>query len=167
MTTTYKKDPLQGTVKDIKPVDIQMVRHSSLEPLWDELVRKHHYLGHRKMPGANLKYLAFCGGSPVAALSFRAASLKLGPRDCFIGWSVQQRSQHLVQLANNNRFLILPWVNVKNLGSYCYPGLRVSSTGTGSITMASSCCCWKHLSTPAFIKERFTKQPAGSTWAAP
>ena len=95
-----------------------MVRHSSLEPLWDELVRKHHYLGHRKMPGANLKYLAFCGGSPVAALSFRAASLKLGPRDCFIGWSVQQRSQHLVQLANNNRFLILPWVNVKNLGSY-------------------------------------------------
>ena len=118
MTIIYSKDPLWGTVTDIKPVDIQMVRQTPLEPLWDELVREYHYLGHRKMLGANLKYLAFCAGSPVAALSFRAASLKLGPRDCFIGWSVQQRSQYLPQLANNNRFLILPWVNVKNLGSY-------------------------------------------------
>jgi len=118
MTITYSKDPIWGTVKDIKPVEIQMVRRTSLEPLWDELVCRYHYLGHRKMPGANLKYLAFCGSSPVAALSFRAASLKLGPRDCFIGWSPEQRSRHLRKLANSNRFLILPWVNVKNLGSY-------------------------------------------------
>ena len=118
MVTTYKKDPIEGTVRDIKPVEIKMVRQTSLEPLWNELVREYHYLGHRKMPGTNLKYLAFCGGSPLAALSFRAASLKLKPRDCFIGWSPEQRSQHLSQLANSNRFLILPWVRVKNLGSY-------------------------------------------------
>jgi hypothetical protein len=51
-------------------------------------------------------------------LSFRAASLKLKPRDCFIGWSPEQKSQYLHKLANNNRFLILPWIRVKNLGSY-------------------------------------------------
>lgn len=118
MSISYPQDPIEGTVKDILPVDLQMVRQTELEPLWDDLVRRYHYLGHRKMPGANLKYLAFCGGSPVAALSFRAASLKLNARDCFIGWSTVQRSKHLPQLANNNRFLILPWVRVKNLGSY-------------------------------------------------
>jgi len=95
-----------------------MVRNTSLEPLWDKLVRQYHYLGHRKMPGAQLKYLAFSNDFPVAALSFRSASLKLKPRDCFIGWSKEQREEHLLKLANNNRFLILPWVRVKNLGSY-------------------------------------------------
>lgn len=109
---------IEGTVKDVKPVKIQMVRQTSFEPLWDELVRQYHYLGHRNMPGAQLKYLAFIDTAPIAALSFRSASLKLKPRDCFIGWSNQQRSEHLLQIANNNRFLILPWVRVKNLGSY-------------------------------------------------
>ncbi len=118
MPICYTPAPIEGTVKDIKPVEIQMVRQTSLEPLWDKLVARYHYLGHRKMPGAQLKYLAFAGGSPIAALSFRSASLKLKPRDCFIGWSKEQRSKHLLQLANNNRFLILPWVRVKNLGSY-------------------------------------------------
>ena len=110
--------PIEGNVGDIKPVKIQMVRKTSLEPLWDELVRNYHYLGHRKMPGANLKYLAFSSGVPISAISFRSASLRLKPRDCFIGWSKEQRSENLLKLANNNRFLILPWVRVKNLGSY-------------------------------------------------
>jgi len=62
-----------------------MVRYTSLEPLWNELVRCHHYLGHKKMPGAQLKYLAFSSGVPIVALSFRSASLKLKPRDCSKG----------------------------------------------------------------------------------
>ncbi len=118
MSISYTKEPINGTVKDIAPIKIRMVRQTTLEPLWDELVRSYHYLGHRKMPGANLKYLAFAGKSPVAALSFRAASLKMKPRDYYIGWSEEQKTKHLMQLANNNRFLILPWVRVKNLGSY-------------------------------------------------
>ncbi|MCG2789167.1 MAG: DUF4338 domain-containing protein [Actinomycetia bacterium] len=117
MSSSYFR-PIEASLKDIRPIKIEMVRKTSLEPLWDELVRCYHYLSHGKMPGANLKYLAFSSGVPVAALSFRSASLKLKPRDCFIGWSKEQRAEHLLKLANNNRFLILPWVKVKNLGSY-------------------------------------------------
>ncbi|MCG2789928.1 MAG: DUF4338 domain-containing protein, partial [Actinomycetia bacterium] len=51
--------PIEASLKDIRPVKIEMVRSTSLEPLWDELVRCYHYLSHGKMPGANLKYLAF------------------------------------------------------------------------------------------------------------
>mgnify|MGYP001059735520 CR=1 FL=1 len=117
MSSSYFR-PVEGNVGDIKPVKIEMVRKTSLELLWDELVRCYHYLGHQKMPGARLKYLVFSNGVPISALSFRAASLKLKPRDCFIGWSKEQREENLLKLANNNRFLILPWVRVANLGSY-------------------------------------------------
>ncbi len=118
MTFSYSENPVIGTIKDVLPIELKLVRQTELEPLWDELVRQYHYLGHGKMPGAHLKYLAFSGDFPVAAISFRAASLKLGVRDSYIGWSSQQRKKHLPQLAYNNRFLILPWVRVKNLGSY-------------------------------------------------
>jgi SRSO17 transposase len=118
MTITYRQDPVSSALKDLLPLDFKLARQNELEPLWDELVRNYHYLGHGKMPGAHLKYLVLKGDIPLAALSFRAASIKLNPRDSYIGWSVEQRRKHLSELANNNRFLILPWVRVKNLGSY-------------------------------------------------
>lgn len=117
MSVSYPR-PIEASLKEIKPIEIKMVRKTSLEPLWDSLVSCHHYLGHKKMPGARLKYLVFSYNTPIAALSFRAASLKLKPRDCFIGWSASQREKNLMRIANSNRFLILPWVRVKNLGSY-------------------------------------------------
>ena len=116
--SSYYLRPVEGCIEDIKPVNIEMVRNTPLEPLWDSLVSCYHYLGHKRMPGARLKYLVFSHDIVVAALSFRSASLKLKPRDCFIGWSKEQREENLARLANNNRFLILPWVRVKNLGSY-------------------------------------------------
>jgi len=58
MSSSYFS-PIEASLKDIRPIKIQMVRKTSLEPLWNELVSQYHYLGHRKMPGANLKYLAF------------------------------------------------------------------------------------------------------------
>jgi methionine salvage enolase-phosphatase E1 len=48
------------------------------------------------MPEANLKYLVFSGDTPIAALSFRAVSLRLGSRACFIGWFDIQRKKHTV-----------------------------------------------------------------------
>jgi hypothetical protein len=44
--------------------------------------------------------------------------LKLGSRDCFIGWTVQQRKQYLSHILNNDRFLIIGGVRVKNLASH-------------------------------------------------
>jgi hypothetical protein len=39
-------------------------------------------------------------------------------RDQFIGWSMEQRQQHLGAIANQQRFLILPWVRVPHLASH-------------------------------------------------
>jgi hypothetical protein len=42
----------------------------------------------------------------------------VGARDQFIGWSSEQRQRGLGHLANNSRFLILPWVQTRDLASH-------------------------------------------------
>jgi hypothetical protein len=41
----------------------------------------------------------------------------MAPRDRWIGWADDQRKVNLQKITNNSRFLILPWVKVKNLAS--------------------------------------------------
>lgn len=108
--------PLCGAIHTLPPITVAVARQSN-EELWDHLVRYHHYLGYQKLLGQRLKYLAFIGDRPVAALSFSAPALKLRVRDAYIGWSSVQRKTYLTRIVNNSRFLILPWVAVKNLAS--------------------------------------------------
>ena len=102
----------------MQPLSVELVSRTEREPLWDRLVREFHYLGYQNLLGHRLKYLALSRGRPVSALGFSAPALKLRVRDCFIGWSDQQRKQHLGRLANNSRFLIVPWVRVPHLASH-------------------------------------------------
>ncbi len=110
--------PLNGAVHSLPPITVQVASQSDQESLWDHLVRQHHYLGYQKLLGHRMKYLAYIQDRPVAALSFSAPALKLRVRDKFIGWSLTQRKTHLSAIVNNSRFLILPWVEVKNLASH-------------------------------------------------
>jgi len=87
--------------------------------LWNELIQRHHYLGHSPLTGAQIKYLVFTAdGSLVAALGFAAAAWKVASRDQFIQWSSKQRVRNLHLVVNNARFLIMPWVTSKNLASH-------------------------------------------------
>jgi len=110
--------PIVGSVHELPAVTLQVASQSNLEIVWDQLVSRHHYLGYRKLLGHRLKYLAFIRERPVAALSFSAPALKLGVRDKYIGWSVEQRKTYLDRIVNNSRFLIPSWVEVKNLASH-------------------------------------------------
>ena len=47
----------------------EMVSQSQLEPLWNYLVNRYHYLGYKVLVGAYLKYLVFSGKLIVAALN--------------------------------------------------------------------------------------------------
>ena len=62
-------EPMVGPLAAFLPVILKLVSRTSQEPLWDQLVRRHHYLGCRKLLGRRLKYLAFGQDRPVAALS--------------------------------------------------------------------------------------------------
>lgn len=78
-----------------------------------------HYLGYRTSVGANLQYAVHnAQGRLLAVAVFGAAAWKCAPRDQWIGWSPSQRQAGLEKIANNSRFLILPWVQTPHLASW-------------------------------------------------
>jgi len=109
---------LDCPLSDIRPLRIELVSGRQDARLWDYLVRRYHYLGYRMMVGRSLKYLVYHHSRPIAAVGWRAAALKLEARDRFIGWSPRQRTDHLGEVANNNRFLIPEWVRIPHLASH-------------------------------------------------
>jgi hypothetical protein len=93
------------------------VVHRDHSRLWNEYIHRYHYLGHKPLPGAQLRYFVTIDQQIVAALGFGAAAWQTAPRDKFIGWSHEQRQCRLPLIVNNARFLIMPWVTSKNLAS--------------------------------------------------
>ncbi len=78
-----------------------------------------HYLGCRGTVGENLRYTVTDEtGRLLACLLFGAAAWKCRARDQFIDWTPEKRKQRLYLIANNSRFLILPFVRVKRLASW-------------------------------------------------
>jgi hypothetical protein len=109
----------RATLAQITPVEVQPVRPGSLAARrWAGYLQHYHYLGLRVV-GENLGYLAVdAHGRDVAALLFGAPAWRCAPRDQFLGWNEPTRRQPLHTLANNTRFLILPWVRVPHLASH-------------------------------------------------
>ena len=115
---TLDKTPIECSITALGLIRLEIASGTPLEILWDTAVRENHYLGHKQLIGKRLKYIAFAGNRPVAAIGFRSASLKLEARDCYIGWSQNQKNMYLKNIANNSRFLIFEWVRVPNLASH-------------------------------------------------
>ncbi len=82
-------------------------------------VQRHHYLGYRQPCGAHLRYfLRDCQGRLLGCLLFDFAARDLACRDRRSGWQSQAHRKHLRLVVRNSRFLLLPWVQVKNLASH-------------------------------------------------
>jgi hypothetical protein len=87
--------------------------------LFDALLHHHHYLSHRSSVGENLQYLVRdAQARPLACVLFGAAAWQCAARDRYLGWDSAVRAQNLHLIANNTRFLILPWVQVAHLASH-------------------------------------------------
>ena len=111
------RKPLNSPLRALGKIALRQVDSPAESALWNELIERYHYLGYKPLPGAQLRYLAFAGSDPLGALGFGAAAWMAAPRDRFIAWSPRQRKANLHRVVNNARFLILPWVNVRNLAS--------------------------------------------------
>ena len=111
------QDPVTGSVKDLPGLVLDAVQGREDSALWNGLVDRHHYLGYTPLPGAQLRYLIRWEGGVLGALGFGAAAWKVAARDRWIGWKPVEREAHLPRVLNNARFLILPWVEVRNLAS--------------------------------------------------
>jgi len=94
------------------------VQDATQSLLWDGLIEQYHYLGHTPLSGAQIRYLIDSDQGLLGAMGFGAAAFALKGRDDWIGWSRQQCNQRREFILNNRRFLLLPWVQVKNLASH-------------------------------------------------
>jgi len=113
-------EPVAGGLAALQPLRIQVVgrRHPDY-PRFERYLVRHHYLGYGGPVGANLGYLIRSRtGVDLACLLFGAAAWQCAPRDRWIGWSAEQRARGLSLIANNQRFMILPWVRVEHLASH-------------------------------------------------
>ena len=84
---------------------------------WTRYVRQYHTLGCATQFGAQLRYFIRSQGQDLGCLQFSASAWALAPRDKWIGWTQAQKKSYLHLIVNNSRFLVLPWVHVKNLAS--------------------------------------------------
>jgi hypothetical protein len=109
---------IEGLLRNLQPLEFELVRRTEKEPLWNSLLEEHHYLGYEQPVGEHLKYLVLGQGRPVACLAWSSAPRHLGSRDRYIGWSAEERRRNVRFLAYNTRFLILPWVKVEHLASH-------------------------------------------------
>ena len=112
------RTPLCGSLSDIRPIEIQQVRRTAEEGVFNSLLDQYHYLGYTQPVGEHLKYIVYAQNRPIACLGWSSAPRHLGPRDRFIGWSAEARRKNIHFLAYNTRFLILPFVTVPHLASH-------------------------------------------------
>ncbi len=113
---TDPQSPVVCAVNELPPLYLQMVSKTT-SALWNEYIERYHYLGFTPLPGAQLRYFITAGKQIVALMGFGAAAWQTAPRDKFIEWNHDQRKRNLSLVINNARFLILPWIQSKNLAS--------------------------------------------------
>ena len=123
LLVAHATDPIHGPLRDLRPLSVNVAAPGSADPaeagLFNSLLARYHYLGHRNTVGENLRYLVRDRhGRPVACALFGSAAWQCADRDAFLGWERAARERNLQQLTNNTRFLVLPWVVVPHLASH-------------------------------------------------
>ena len=91
----------------LREVQVRIVRNSEIAR-FNELLRKHHYLGFSKMCGRRLRHVAVHRGRWLALLGWHAAALHCAARERWIGWSSLQRRARLFLVVNNSRYVLCP-----------------------------------------------------------
>ena len=109
--------PVNGRLEELRGLCLEPVADQRASRLWNGLIDRYHYLGYKPLPGAQLRYLIRWDGGVLGAIGFGAAAWKVAARDTWIGWGRDEREASLGRVLNNARFLLLPWVQVKNLAS--------------------------------------------------
>jgi hypothetical protein len=105
---------------DIEPDSLLVVSGTGnveQEKLWNEYIERYHYLGYGVPLGPHIKYFVTVAREPIACLCFAGAAWRVEARDRWIGWNGEERERNLRYVVNNTRFVVFPWVSVRNLAS--------------------------------------------------
>ncbi len=111
--------PWSALLAEVSPVEIVKIEAGTASWIrWAFYLERYHYLGWRVV-GENLGYLIRSSdGRDLGCLLFGAPAWRCAPRDQWLGWDEATRRKDLAKVANNTRFLLLPWVRVRHLASH-------------------------------------------------
>jgi len=107
-------------VSEFAPIGVEAVERMDQRLLFRELVGRYHYLGHTVPFGAHVRYLVYASRperAVVGCVQFSSPAWRMTAREAWIGWDEPTRQRNLQRVVNNSRFLLLPWVRIKNLAS--------------------------------------------------
>jgi hypothetical protein len=156
--------PIVGPLSALQPIELEQVRRTGDEPLFNSLMEHYHYLGYEQPVGEHLKYLAWAQGRPIACLAWSSAPRHLGSRDRYIGWNAEARRRNIRFLAYNTRFLILPWVQVPHLASHLLGKMTRALSGDWERMYGIRFTSRKPLSIPAGFAGPVIGPPTGCCW---
>jgi len=83
----------------------------------DNKIGNRWWLWSGSLWSSQLRYFITAGKQIEVLTGSGAAAWQTAPRDQFIGWNPDQRKTNLHLIVNNAGFLILPWIQSKNLAS--------------------------------------------------
>ena len=109
---------LTGALRQYPEVRLLEVKVGEDHHRWNTQMARYHYLRYQTLVGRILKYRIYLGTEEVGLMGWSSPSWKLASRDAYIGWDATTRERNLQGIANNHRFLIFPWVKIKNLASH-------------------------------------------------
>ena len=113
----FKSDEINGQVAQFEPIRLTIAKPGKELKRWRSYVNQYHMLGDKNVFGSRLQYFVKSGEQELGCLQFSASAWALGERDKWIGWTLDDRKKRLNLIVNNSRFLIFPWVHIRNLAS--------------------------------------------------
>jgi len=115
---TQPESEIVGSLSDVGLVNLRIAADREERGLWNEFISRYHYLGYKQPFGYPLRYFIESERAKLGCMLFSGAAKSIEIRDRWIGWNDGDRLRKLAWVVNNTRFLIFPWVKVKNLASH-------------------------------------------------
>jgi hypothetical protein len=115
---TEPQAQIECRLAELGAVRLELVGGKEEAEIWNEYVYRYHYLGYKRPFGCAARYFVESDNGKLGCLLFSGAAKALRQRDRWIGWNESSRLRNLGHVVNNTRFVIFPWVKVKNLASH-------------------------------------------------
>ena len=126
---TQSLAPITGPLSSMSPIEVIPITHQDDKQLWNEYMARYHPLGYKRPIGHWMRYFIYSENQILGCILLTGAAKALASRDRWIGWEKAVRLQHLPWVINNSRYLIFPWVQVKNLASHALGQLAARASG--------------------------------------
>ncbi|HHX22426.1 MAG: Druantia anti-phage system protein DruA [Tepidanaerobacteraceae bacterium] len=108
---------ITGKLSSFEPITLTIAKPGKELKRWRAYVNQYHMLGDKWVFGSRLQYFIKSSDIELGCMQFSASSWALKDRDKWIGWNNEDKKKRLHLIINNSRYLIFPWVNIKNLAS--------------------------------------------------